>query len=439
MIDNIFNASLSANYTGRGFNFTSSSSYQENLRYYNKPLDGDFSPIDGVSIINNYGDDWNKVKVGTQEFRFSSPASTASPFKWTAGAYGFYRYSPTRQGTHFGTDAADVGSPIANFTSINTNIERNYGLAAFGQLTYVINYQWDITAGIRYDYEHKKEEIKGEFQPDGQASAVTQPDTSSTANFKAFTPKLSLAYHLTDANNLYASYSRGFRAGGISQLSSDPSSPPLFAYKPEYSNNYEAGTKNLFFDNRLRVNLAAFYTLVTNAQVPTLILPDAITVTKNAGKLNSKGIEAEVAATLLKGLDIDYNFGYTHARYTDLDLASNGEALNLKGNHQVYTPDVTSSLAAQYGYSLGGPQNVKLVLRGEWLYIGKQYFDLANRIEQKGYNLFNARFGVATKNFDLFLYARNIANKKYIDYAYDFGATHLGNPRTYGVSLRAHF
>lgn len=436
MIDNIFNASLAANYTGRDFNFTSISTYQENYRYYTKPIDGDFSGLDAVSVINNYGPAFNKVKVGTQEFKFSSPAS-ASNWKWTTGVYGFYRYAPTKVGSHFGQDAAAVGSPLTDFTSINTNTERNYGAAVYGQIVYSIDTQWDITAGLRYDYEHKKEEVKGEFQPDGGDASVTQNDTSSTASFHAITPKISLAYHVTGTNNLYASYSRGFRAGGISQLSSDPSQPPLFAFKPEYSDNYEIGSKNLLFNNRLRINFTAFYSLVNNAQVPTLILPDAITVTKNAGKLNSKGVEAEIAATVLKGLDISYNFGYTHARYTDLEVSNNGAVLNLKGNHQVYTPDITSMLALQYGYMLN--PEVKLVARGEWRYLGDQYFDLANQIEQKGYNIFNARLGLSTKRFEAFLWSSNLANKHYIDYAYDFGASHLGNPRTYGVTLRTQF
>lgn len=435
MIDNIFNASLSANYTGHGFNFTSSSTYQKNYRYYTVPIDGDFSPLDAVSIINNYGKKFNKVEVATQEFRFSSPAS-ASGIKWTTGVYGFYRYSPTKAGTHFGTDAAAVGSP-ADITIINTNIEHGYGAAVFGQVVYTIDPKWDLTAGLRYDYEHKKENVKGEFQPDGVDPIVTQNDTSSKASFKAFTPKLSIAYHVTENNNLYATYSRGFRAGGISQLSPDPSQPPLFAYKPEYSNNYEIGSKNTFLNNRLRVNVSFFYIQIRDAQVPTLILPEAITVTKNAGKLSSKGAEAEIAATLLKGLDVFYNFGYTHARYTDLQVASNGEAVNLKGNHQVYTPDVTSMLALQYAYALR--TQTKLIARGEWRYLGNQYFDLANQLQQKAYSTFNARLGVSTKSFDVFVWGANLSNKHYVDYAYDFGAAHLGNPRTYGVTLRTAF
>lgn len=436
MIDNTLNASLSANYTGSGFNFTSSTAFQQNYRYYTVPIDGDFSPIDGVTVINNYGPNFNKVKVTTQEFRFSSPAS-ATNIKWTAGVYGFYRYAPTKTGTHFGADGELVGAPFPFFSTINTNIERNYGTAVFGQVVFVINPQFDITAGLRYDYEHKKEQVKGEFQIDGDEVMTTQNDTSSTASFRAFTPKVSFAYHASDESTLYATYSRGFRAGGISQLGSDPSQPPLFSYKPEYSNNFEIGSKNNWFNNRLRLNLSAFYISINNAQVPTLVLPQAIVVTRNAGKLHSKGAEAEVAATLLKGFDVSYNFGYTHARYKDLQVPNDGAVVSLKGNRQVYTPDFTSMLALQYGYSIN--RGVKLIARGEWKSLGRQYFDLANNIEQKGYSTFNARAGVSTKQFDVFVWATNLGNKRYIDYAYDFGATHLGNPRMYGVTLRTNF
>jgi iron complex outermembrane receptor protein len=84
-------------------------------------------------------------------------------------------------------------------------------------------------------------------------------------------------------------------------------------------------------------------------------------------------------------------------------------------------------------------QDLKLVARGEWKYLGDQYFDLGNTIKQNAYHLFNARVGVTAKCFDAFFWANNIGNKRYIDYAYNFGASHLGNPSIYGVSLRAKF
>ncbi len=55
MIDNTMNTSVSINHSGQNFNFSSQTAYQSNHRYYEGPLDGDFSAIDGVTIINNYG------------------------------------------------------------------------------------------------------------------------------------------------------------------------------------------------------------------------------------------------------------------------------------------------------------------------------------------------------------------------------------------------
>ncbi|ALI98018.1 TonB-dependent receptor [Rufibacter tibetensis] len=456
MIDNTFNGSFIVNHTGDAFNFTSQSAYQSNSRIYDQPIDGDFSPIGGVTVVNKYGDkresleffnlkvkfldgEWNKVRVLTQEFRFSSPASTTSAFNWVAGAYGFFHDNPVKQGTHFGEDAEMVGAPFPNFTSININEGQSYGTAFFGQGTYQLTPKLELTAGLRYDYEHRRQAIRGEFQPDGDEAMVVVPDTSSTASFKAFSPKASLAYHLSDDYHVYGSYSRGFRTGGITQLSSDPSQPPLFAYDPEYSNNYEIGLKTAFLQNRVTANVSAFYTQVTDAQVPTLVLPEAIVITRNVGKLESKGVELELNATPVKGLETSYSFGYTDAEYTSLITSSDGEEVNLNGNKQIFTPDITSMLALQYGYGLGKAQNLRLVLRGEWRYLGKQYFDVANQLTQEGFSTLNARVGVQAKRYEVFFWGRNLTDDKYIDYAYNFGAARLGNPATYGVSLRANF
>ncbi len=436
MIDNTLNASLSINHSGAGLNFSSLTAWQNNHRYYNAPLDGDFSPLDAITIANNYGNKWNNVKVLTQEFRFTSPASTTAAFKWTAGMYLFHQTIPNKQATHYGKDAGIFGVPDTDFSTINISTGKNNGLALYGQLTYSITKKLDVTGGLRYDYENRKLNVQGEFAKDGDASFVTLPDTSAKLNFNALSPKLGLNYAASSATNLYLTYSRGYRTGGLTQLSSDPSQPPLYPYKPEYSNNIEAGIKNSFYHDKLQLNITAFYTHVTDAQVPTLILPDAITVTKNTGKLNSKGAELEIAATPVKGLQLNYNFGYTDAKYKSLKISQNGEAVDLNGKKQIFTPDVTSLLAAQYAYVINRKQQLSIVVRGEWNYLGDTYFDLANTIKQSAYSLFNTRVGVSTKHIDLFFWAQNLSGKKYIAYAYDFGAVHLGDPKTYGVTLR---
>src|SRR5690606_23068216 len=91
MVDNVTNASLSADFTGNKLNFSSQTSFQSNYRIYEDPIDGDFSPLDIVSIINNYGKDWNNVKVWTQEFRLSSAKNEQARFSWLAGLFGFVK------------------------------------------------------------------------------------------------------------------------------------------------------------------------------------------------------------------------------------------------------------------------------------------------------------------------------------------------------------
>jgi len=436
MIDNTLNASLTVRHSGPALDFSSITAWQNNHRYYQPSVDGDFSPIDGVTIVNDFGGSWNNVKVFTQEFRFASPNDKASRLSWTGGAYFFHQDNPNKQATHYGADAAMLGSPISNFSSIDIAKGKNTGVAVYGQVNYKLTPKLQVIAGLRYDYEHRALEVTEQFQPDGQPATTTTPDTSAALHFSALSPKAGLAYELTGTSNLFATYSRGYRPGGLTQLSPDPSQPPLYPYDPEYSNNIEIGVKNTFWDRRVILNATAFLTHVTNAQVPTLVLPSAITVTRNTGKLVSKGVEVEAAVNPVNGLTLLYNFGYTDAHYQSLNIAENGQAVDLAGKKQIFTPNLTSMFAPQYTIGLDGKRHLNLVVRGEWFYLGREYFDLDNTITQKPHNIFNARAGVTLPHFELWFWTRNMTNAKYIEYAYDFGAVHLGDPHTWGFTLK---
>jgi iron complex outermembrane recepter protein len=440
MIDNSLNSSLMIRHTGSKMDFTSLTAYQSNYRYYNNPLDGDFTPLDIISIVNNFGSDWNKVSVWTEELRLSSATTLQSPFTWAVGSYLFLQNIPNKQGVHFGADAALAGSPDSNYTIINTTSAKNKGLAFYGQVGYDLSDKFNIAGGLRYDYQHSYEEVSGLYLPDGSTTGFpTQPDTSGTSDYHAFSPMLSLSYKANKNAHIYVSYKQGYRTGGLTQLSSDPSQPPLYPYQPEYSDNYELGFKGIYLQNRLHVNADVFYTTMQDVQVPTLILPDAITVIKNAGGLTSKGAEAEVQALVLPGLDITYHAGYTHAVYTSGKLSVNGAEENLDGKYQVFTPDVTSMLAVQYSTKLPKLIGVNAFIRGEWYYFGRQYFDLSNGQEQTSYQTMNASLGISYSLFSISGWLRNITGTKYIAYAYDFGAARMSDPYTYGVTMKFNF
>ncbi len=438
MKDKTSNSSLSIRYTGSGFNFSSQTAYQQNYRYYTNPIDGDFSPIDAISVINNYGNKWNNNKVLTQDFKFTSAPSSNSKLKWTAGAFLFYQDAPVKQATRFGIDANLIMIGDSLFSIINTSTTLKKGFAIYGQATYALSNKLNMSFGLRNDYENQTQSILGEYQRDPSPELyTTTSDTLGRTNFNALSPKLSLDYQVNNYSLWYGSYSKGFRAGGLSPLSSDPSQPPLVGYLPEYSNNFETGIKNNWLSNKLILNIALFYTKVTDAQVPSLILPDAITITKNTGQLSSKGVEAELMFIPTKGVLLQYAFGTTSASYDKLEIASQGASVNLAGKRPIFTPSSTSLLAAQYSFPVSS--ELQIMLRGEWKYIGTTYFDLANNIQQSPYHLLNAKLGIEYKKTALSFWAKNLAGAKYISYGYDFGAVHLGDPAIFGTSFSYKF
>jgi iron complex outermembrane receptor protein len=440
MEDNSLNTSLFIRHTGAKMDFTSLTAYQSNYRYYKNPVDGDFTSLDIISIVNNYGREWNNVNVWTEELRLSSATASVSPLKWAVGSYLFLQKAPNQQGVHFGADAALAGSPDSNYTIINTTRVKNKGLAFYGQIEYAFSKQFTISGGLRYDYQQSYEEVSGLYLPDGSTVGFpTQPDTSGKATYHALSPMLSLSYYANENAHLYISYKQGYRTGGLTQLSSDPSQPPLYPYQPEFSHNYELGLKTNYFQNRMHANFALFYTTVQDIQIPTLILPDAITVIKNAGGLTSRGFEAEVQALVVRGLDMTCHFGYTHASYTSGALSSNGAEINLDGKNQIFTPDITSMLAVEYSAKLPKALGMNAFIRGEWFYFGKQYFDLVNLQEQSAYQTLNASIGISYSLFSISGWLHNITGTRYIAYAYDFGAARLGDPYTYGVTMRLRF
>ncbi|WP_029035646.1 TonB-dependent receptor [Salinimicrobium terrae] len=437
MKDNTFNASLVIDHKRHNLNFSSQTAYQQNYRFYEDPIDADFSPLDAISIFNNYGNDWNNVKVFTQEFRFSPPPRGDRDLEWTAGTFLFYQKSPVRQATRFGEDAGLLGMEETNFSLISTTEANSKGAAVFGQLNYSLTEKLDLIAGLRYDYEEKEQSVLGEYQgfSDPQPVYEFQADTTGQADFTALSPKLGLSYSVAEENIVFATYSRGFRAGGLTPLSSDPSQPPLYQFDPEFSSNYEIGSKNAFFEEKLFLNATLFYMEVKDVQVPTLVLPDAIIITRNTGKLSSKGVEVELKALLLPGLEFSYDFGYTDATYETLEISGEGEQLDLEGNKQIFTPEYTSMLALQYARKFGIAEKFGFFARGEWKHLGKQYFDLANTLVQEPYSIYNSHLGLSYQDWKITFWGRNLFDTTYISYGYDFGAVRLGNPKTYGVTL----
>jgi iron complex outermembrane receptor protein len=435
MQDDNINASLSIKHRNNGLIFSSQTSFQHNYRIYRNPIDADFSPLDAITIQNNYGKNYNKSDVFTEELRVQSEDNANKPFKWTVGSFFFAQNTPTKQATQFGKDAALLGMPDINFSLISVNNGKASGGALFGQTSYQLSKKLSLVAGLRLDAEKRTLSVAGTYYKTASINFPTRPDTSASRNFTAFSPKAGIQYHIKDNMEMYLMYTRGYRAGGLTSLGSDPSQLPLTDFQPEYSNNIEWGLKSTLINNTLMANIYLFTSFLNNVQQPTLLLPDAVTVIRNAGKLQSKGAEMELSIIPVKGLELNFNSGFVNATYTALSIPDNGTMVNLKGNHQIFTPAYTQQISAQYSLNIVPNKNIRALARVEWLTLGKQYFDPANSIAQEAYTLVNMKAGIQSPTWNIYGWARNLANTKYISYGYDFGGVCLGNPLTAGVTL----
>lgn len=455
--DNTLFTSATLNYYGRTVDVTTISGYQQATRYYSGAIDADvqlpfaLQSQDVNSIVIRPDNGQNTFRSFSQEIRASSVAKSVSPLTWTAGLYLFNNRYPTTQTLLAGADAGKFGQPGAPYSVVTTSLADGMGYALFGQAGYRITPALTLTAGLRYDNERQTLTVGSQFVK-GAFVQTTRKDTSATTQFSALQPKVTLAYQSSENQLAYATFSRGYRVGGLSQIGFDPSDVPLIAFRPEFSNNYEAGYKTTLFNNRLRANVAVFYITVADAQVPTLVPSLGFrTATTNAGNFSSKGAELELSATPVRGLQLDWNTGIVNATYSTLSVPvtvfENGKSQKVSrdfaGNRQIQTPAYTSMLAGQYSRPINDnlplARQLSAVVRAEWKAIGKQYFDLPNRYSQEAYSLVNLRAGVSARYWSLMVWGRNVGNATYIGYGYNFGAVTLGAPRTWGVTLAGRF
>jgi iron complex outermembrane receptor protein len=186
----------------------------------------------------------------------------------------------------------------------------NESYAGFVQGTYAITDQLGFTAGIRYTTEDKS--------LNGAKNVPFRADVS----YNAWTPRFSLDYRLNDSVLLYASATRGFRAGGFQSGGGNAliiSTP----YQPETVWSYELGTKTDFFDNRLRVNVTGFLAAYKSLQAAVLLPGAGVNVaTQNGYDADMWGVEIEAQAVIIDGVTVNLALGLQDQKFKNINPAA---------------------------------------------------------------------------------------------------------------------
>ncbi|MDR3175025.1 MAG: TonB-dependent receptor [Desulfovibrio sp.] len=358
----------------------------------------------------------NKMHSFTQELRVQSPKDGDSPFEWLAGAFyhNFEReMDASNPMTMFGTIVPGSDVPMMKGTLAGNSF------ALFGQGTYrLFDKKLGLTVGLRHEWTEREFEDDLYFT-DGK---IRESDTQ-------LLPRFSVDYRITPENMVYASAAMGWRPGGVLNTvvpmpayGVNPTKDDL-RYDKETSWTYELGTKNEFFDKRLTLNAAVFYSVYSDYQDRYMQGPYE-TYLRNAGEARMAGFEVEAQARIADSLTADLAFGYVHARYeTYTDEWGN----DFSGNTVAAVPEFNGSLAVKYSFLDG------FYVRPEVRLTGATYWDRTNEHKQDPYATLHARIGYAADNWEIYVYGDNLTNEYAFTMAQPFN---YGDNSLFGAPIR---
>ncbi len=432
---------------------------------------------DGTSLpITTAAQQENLQRQFSQELRVSS--DNDGPVSYVVGAYYFWQtvrgYGSFGYGSAAGlwnrppSSALSLSvwnSALDGFAAASYSEPVTKSLAGFGQLDWAITDSLKLTGGLRYTHEKKSGTfeqwwtggtnladptlalIRSQFNP------VTSYETSFTDN--SLSGLASLSWKVADDALLYASYSRGNKSGGLNLTTLPAGVSPDVA--PEKVDAYELGFKSQAFDRRLTLNGAFYWTEISDYQTAiTEQVANTVTFRQyiaNIPKVRSRGFEADASFAASDRFSVYGSIAYADATYIEYTNAPQTvERLNISGIQDLSgetlpgVPKFTYTLGADANTPLGDwdGRGLELYAHADWSHRSSFNTSSSNSAwaQVPGYGLANARIGLRSDDglFDVSIWAKNLFDKDYFSTlsAANTGAItgQLGEPRTYGVTLR---
>ena len=313
--------------------------------------------------------------------------------------------------------------------------------AVFGDATFDIVSGLSLTAGLRhFKYDNSLEGYRGYGlnNPLGIASGLGEAgvcdvtvrfqgapclsfnkDTSDSGN----TPKVTLTYKFDAQRLLYATYSKGFRPGGINRVGNLP------PYQADFLKNYEIGWKTTWFENHLRFNGALFKEDWENFQF-AFLGANGLTRIANAGSARVKGVETDLQWAVTHGLSFAAALSLLDPKLTKNycgAIDANGSPITNcpsaavpnsplapEGTQLPGTSKVKGNLIARYDFPLGG---FEAYGQGAYVYQSAQWADL--RIRQRGeigqqpaFSTLDLAIGLGKQSYAFDLFVTNVFDKR---------------------------
>lgn len=323
-------ATLELNYDlSDDYHLTSITAWRKDKELFRQDFDATSIPFYETIRDQNY-------RQITQELRLSGKVTDKLDF--VSGLYYFDSKYANHQTTFLG--------PLLGGTTANQfAAQSSKSYAVYGDANWAFLPRFRLTVGGRYTKDKKTFDnlFPGAF------------DVSASEKWSKFTPKASVDFRPNDHVMVYASYARGYRAGGFNGRATSIATSQT-PYDPETVDSYEGGLKTQLLDRRLSFNIAGFYTKYDKKQesiirrTPPGSPNTNETVVSNAASAIIKGVEADITAKPVQGLTLTASAGYLKSNYKDF-LTLNPLTLapiDLSGLDLTFNPSLTASAGATY-------------------------------------------------------------------------------------------
>ncbi|WP_247233695.1 TonB-dependent receptor [Telluribacter sp. SYSU D00476] len=349
---------------------------------------------------------------------------------------------------------------------------QSFGGAVFGQLDWAITEKLHVLPGIRFNYDKKdvdyRRETYGGLQTTDPALLAIKNAVYTNQAFNVnveennFSGQVTLAYKPTKQINAFTTYSNSYKPVGVN-LGGLPTAngqvlTDLARVKPEYVTHFEAGIKTRPTPQST-LNFVVHNTDIKDYQ--TQVQTAEVGVNRgylaNAERVRVIGAELDGNIRVTNQLSFTGALAYTDGKYVSFTNAP--VPLEEVGGELAYKDISGSALPgiSKWSGSLGGEisENGKLFgLKGKYFLALDSYYrssfssspSPSKYLNIEGYTLLNGRVGFRASNgISILVWARNITNKDYFEQLLPAAgsaghyAAVLGDPRTYGVTLRYGF
>jgi len=250
--------------------------------------------------------------------------------------------------------------------------------AAFATARYSLTDVLRLTAGVRYTHDDKT--FAGTSSAGPNSLTITADDSWSEVTYNA-----GLEWDIGPDSLLYLSYARGYKAGGFFFAtpnagfgSTAPAAPTTVTgntFDPEYVSAITLGSKNTFFDRRLRLNVEIFRYEYEDQQVSQFGTDDwtppfgtggynnTVFLTVNQGEVNINGVELE--SQLLLGENTLLSLNVQHLD-TEISGTTTSAGLNTSGFPTLNAADLTATVGIQHTFPLSNGAEIVADLRGQY-------------------------------------------------------------------------